>query len=210
MGSGKVESGSLIVDIGVNAVGHGLAVESGEEVLGGHGGHAEAGGNAGAGDVGHDDAVVEGEEGVFHCDGLGFGDVESGGAYLTILEGMIEGGGVDDGAAGGVDEDGVGLHEVEFVVADEMVGFRSEVDVDANEVGLSEDGVYGGVGHVVLTLHVFRAAKNVIVEDGHVEALGALGHFEAYASHAEDAEGAAKDVGAEDSGGGARSSTGRL
>ncbi len=58
----------------------------------------------GACDVGGDEGVGGGPEGVCGGEGFGIGDVESG-ADVAVVEGFDEGVGLDDGAAGGVDEE---------------------------------------------------------------------------------------------------------
>ena len=89
--------------------------------------------------VGGDDDVVEFEEGVVGTDGLVLKDINAGAGDLVGAESGGEGGLVDDGATGGVDEVGSGFHEIEFGGADEVAGLIVKRAVDGKEVGFAEE-----------------------------------------------------------------------
>ena len=101
--------------------------------------------------------------------------------------------GVDDRAACGVDQDGGGLHLREFVLADQMPCFRSERDVECQEVGLAQDSVHVGVFNVVLRREL-SVLVLVVGEDPHTEATGAPGDLLTDAAKADDAERGPGDV----------------
>ena len=94
----------------------------------------------GAADVGSDEAVGCGPERMAGGERLGVGDVD-GGLDVMLLKGGDEGVGVNNGAAGGVDEQGAALHEGELGGADEAAGGVGERDDQDDDVGLREQGV---------------------------------------------------------------------
>ena len=124
--------------------------------------------------------------------GSGEGDVERGGGDGLRLQGFVEGDRIHDRAAGGVDEDGGGLHLRQFVGADEVMSLGGQGHVEADEIGLGQQGGHADVLHVVELFGVGLAGA-AVVEDSHVEAPGALGHFQADAAHADDADGCLVD-----------------
>ena len=56
-------------------------------------------------------------------------------AIQRSLNARISAGFVDDGAARGVDQDGLGLHQAQLALADEMVRFFQQRTVERDEVG---------------------------------------------------------------------------
>lgn len=74
-----------------------------------------------AADVWGEDAVVQGLQ-AFVNYWFFFEDVEACAPDSFFAEGVDQGCFLDDGAAGGVDEDGVGFHQAEFAGADHAAG----------------------------------------------------------------------------------------
>ena len=99
--------------------------------------HAEAGfqgfGRDSGAVRGQHDVAQEGERVVL---GQGFGgeDVEAGAGDAAVGERVPERCLMDDGAAGGVDQDGGGLHQGELRGADEVRGLRGETEMQAHDV----------------------------------------------------------------------------
>ena len=133
--------GSGSEDLGVDDVGRGAVLEVGDDVGGGHFGHFGAGGLGGAAEVGDEDGVFAGEE-VGVDVGFVFVDVEAGCEDRAGLEGVGEGGFVDDGTAGGVDDAGGGLHGGEVGGGERVGGFGEEWAVDRDEVGFGEQCLF--------------------------------------------------------------------
>ena len=72
-------------------MGRHFALQSGYEVLRGHGGHLGPSGDAGRGDMRHDHTVVKGEKRVVHGDRFRLGDIQATGSDLTRFESLVEG-----------------------------------------------------------------------------------------------------------------------
>lgn len=121
-------------------------------------------------------------------------DVEAGAVEVAGLEGGDEGGFVEDWAAGGVDEDGVGFHERQAAGVDEVASLRRERGVEAHDIGLGETvvefnaaGAEGGEFKVQL-------AGSRDVERAHAQGHGSQGEGLADAPGADDEEGLAGEV----------------
>ena len=120
-------------------------------------------------------------------------DVEGGTGDVPFAEGVVEGVLVDDGTAGGVDEDGVRAHAFEVGGVDEVAGFRGQGQVEGDDVRLGEEGVFVHLGDAG---EVFAAA--VVAEDGAPEGFGKAGYPAADGSQPGDADGLAVEFAAED------------
>ena len=137
--------------------------------------------------MGRRDDVVELEERAVGA-GLAGEDVEAGGRDLPGLEGVEEGGLVDDPAAGGVDEHQALLGRGELVGADQAHRLGGLGQVDAHEVGLGEQGVEVDEADAHLRgaagLHV-----GVVRDDLHPEGAEPLRDEHADAAEADDPDG---------------------
>ena len=94
-------------------------------------------------DMGSEDDLVAGEDWVVWRDGFLIEDVQGRAGKIAVMEGLDEGVGVDEFAASGVDEDGVGLHHSEFSPSDDAAAVWAEANVDADDVGFLEELVEG-------------------------------------------------------------------
>ena len=74
---------------------------------------------------------------------LGVGDID-GSANVVLLERMDQGVGIDDGTAGGVDEESAALHEGELGCADEAAGGVGERNDQDHDVRQRKQGVEFG------------------------------------------------------------------
>lgn len=87
--------------------------------------------------MGEESAVRRPQQGLGDV-GLALEDVESGGSDLTAGERRRERLGVDEGAAGGVDQDRLWLHRRELVSGDRPRGVAAAGEVKADDVGAGE------------------------------------------------------------------------
>src|SRR5689334_19035458 len=99
-------------EFGVDGVGGTLALEEGGDVLGGGVGHAAASFGGGGAEMRGENYVGTLEAGV--NEGLLLENVEAGAGNFFGFESVDKRSFVDNGAAGGVDEEGGGLHAEEF------------------------------------------------------------------------------------------------
>ena len=114
-------------------------------------------------------------------------------AQAVLVEGLDDGGLVDDLGAGEVEQDGARLHERELLHGDHAVGRVDERHVDGEDVGLLEDLVHvGGALDVGGQLPgVLDRHGRVEADDVEAEAEGRVGDLDADGAQADDAEGAA-------------------
>lgn len=126
--------------------------------------------------------------------GLLFKDVEAGSGDCFIAKRFDKGGFIDNGAAGGVDENGGRLHESEFGGADEVAGFRGQRDMEADVVGFAKQLFLGHAAGAEFGFEFGREWGGVGIEDVHGETASAAGDGLSDAAHAEDAESAVVDV----------------
>ena len=125
--------------------------------------------------------------------GFGIVDIEAGANPFRFERGA-QGGLVDDLAAGGIDEDGVGFHHRDAVGADELLRVGLERDVQGDDVGAAEQGVeIGGILDVEVAgfLQVERAGPS---DDVKAEGVGAFDDLAADLAEAHDAEGLPVDA----------------
>lgn len=181
----------------VDGIGGFLAGENGDDVSRRHLGHTRSRGVAGAPDVGRDDDVGEGVEGVVVGEGLGDGHIEGGAADGARPERLDERVLVHDATAGRIHEDGGLLHGGELGGANQVLGLGAVGDVKRDEVGAREEL---GQGHALnaelaLDLGVGGAGGS---EHGHAEAAGAARDGAADLAQTDDAEGGAESVVAEE------------
>jgi len=97
-------------------------------------------------------------------------------------------------AARRVDQDCAGLHGLQRGRVDHVVGFRRQIGVQRHEVGLGQELIQLHVGGAELLGHA-GDGLGVAVEDAHAEAHRAAGDGLADASHADDAQRRAVQVG---------------
>lgn len=74
---------------------------------------------------------------------LRFEDVDACSSGPPLLQGLRKSRFVHDPATRGVDEDGVGLHQGEFVAPDQVAGVRGQGQMKGNHVGLAQNAVEG-------------------------------------------------------------------
>jgi len=159
------------------------------------------------GEVGGEEDVREGEEGAEGVAGGGEGflavDIEAGTGEAASEEGFEEGGFIDEGAAGDVDEDGGGPHEGEFGAADEVAGLRVEDGVEGDEIGGGEEVGKARAFFNAGALHGGGIDMGIETEDAHAEARAShAGEAAADAADADEAEGFAGEVAAKPFGNG--------
>ena len=95
---------------------------------------------------------------------------------------------VDDGTAGGIDQDGRLLHLPERPLVDQVPRLGQQRGVDGDEVGLREQCVPVGVRGVELALGREVRAQGVVVQDAHPEPTGPSRYGAPDAAEAQDAE----------------------
>ena len=134
----------------------------------------------------------------FQKSGVDFGflfkDIEAGSGDCFVAKRFDKGGFIDNGAAGGVDENGGRLHESEFGGADEVAGFGGKGNVEADVVGLAEEIFPGHAASAEFGFEFGREGGGVGIEDVHGKPSAAAGDGLSDAAHAEDAESAVVDV----------------
>ena len=74
--------------------------------------------------------------------------VEAGGGELAAAQRLDQGAGIDDAAAGGVDQDGALLHAGEGFGVDQVLGLRQRRHVQGDDVG---------AGQQFLHIHIAKA-----------------------------------------------------
>ena len=114
-----------------------------DEVLGGHNAHGAPGEDGCAADVGGEGYVVHGHQGVVVGYGLGVDHVEGCAADPALTEGLDYRVGVDNRAAGDIDQDGGRLHLSQGVGVDEVAGLGGQRAVQGHVVGLGQEVVEG-------------------------------------------------------------------
>ena len=125
----------VIADLGVAEAGGVFAAEAFDDVFGGEVGQGVVDLFRVADVVtGGDNARVS-PQGVVVSGGLLFPGVDGSALDAAFVEGFDQGGLVDAGAARGVDQVRLRLHEGELVLADEVVGGVAEGDHDGDDVG---------------------------------------------------------------------------
>ena len=113
-------------------------------------------------------------------------DVDGGAAQVAVVEGFGEGVDVDHGAARGVDEVAAGFHLRDAFGVDEVLGGGGFGYMQADDVGVGEQGVERGHGAGVAQR---QAAFDVVVEHVHAEQFGEDADLRADVAVADDAEG---------------------
>ncbi|MCY1396580.1 hypothetical protein D9M71_115580 [compost metagenome] len=123
--------------------------------------------------------------------------VEAGAEDAFFLQCLDQRGFVDHLAAGDVDQDGAGLHQLKLALADQLAGGVAERHHQADEIRLGQQFVESAVARGEF-LFQFRLAVVAVVEHLHAEAeVPAPGDGCADAAEAEDAEFLAVHVDAE-------------
>lgn len=138
------------------------------------------------------DDVVHLEEWVVGLHGLRAGDIETGAADNALLKSLGKVGLVDDGTSGGVDEDGVLLHELELVHVHEALSVLVEGAVNGNKVGLLEEVLLREV--LVAHLLGLGVALRIGVDDSAAPAAESLGDLKTDLTHTDDTDGLAHEV----------------
>ena len=148
-------------------------------------------GNHGGDVRGHDD-IVHLPEGVIAGEGLFREDVHAGTGDLFLREGVNEGGFIDDGGAGDIDEEGGSLHEGEFLLSEEMICLGRRREGGDDDVGLRED-----FGELVFEIDMVSEhfCREVFLygEDAGLEDFCSLGDGAADAAEAYDEDGLAEE-----------------
>src|SRR5439155_1174243 len=85
--------------------------------------------------VGSEDSIWSGTNGVVKWQGLDFKDVDSGSSELPFRQCSGEGDGVNYGPSCGVNENGGGLHALQFPISYQSTGFIVERRVHRKDVG---------------------------------------------------------------------------
>src|SRR5215470_17558732 len=128
--------------------------------------------------------------------GLILEDVQACAGDPTLRESLHEGGLVDYGSAGGVDQIRGLLHAPERLCTDEMPSLRQKRGVNGDEVRLAEQSGEIGARGAELALRRGIGGDRVLVEHAHSEALSPPGHRAPDAAEAHDAQRLAMDVAA--------------
>ncbi|MNZ60895.1 hypothetical protein D3C78_789710 [compost metagenome] len=124
-------------------------------------------------------------------------DIQPGAEDAFFLQRLDQRRFVDHLAAGDVDQDGAGFHQLKLALADQLAGGVGQRHHQADEIGLAEQFVEAAVARGEL-LFQFRLAVVAVVEHLHAEAeVPAPGDGCADAAEAEDAELLAVHVDAE-------------
>lgn len=76
---------------------------------------------------------------------LGVGDVEDG-ADVMSLKRLEKSLGLDDGPAGGIDQKSAALHESQFFITEESLGFGGEGDDGDDDIGVRQETAHLGDG----------------------------------------------------------------
>ena len=140
---------------------------------------------------GHDD-IVHLPEGVIAGEGFFREDVHAGTGDFFLREGVYEGGFIDDGGAGDVDEEGGFLHEGEFLLAEEVLGLGGRGEGGDDDVGLGED-FSELVFEVDVVSEHFCGEVFLYGEDACLEDFRSLGDGAADAAEAYDEDGLAEE-----------------
>ena len=119
-----------------------------------------------------------------------FEHIQAGARNPAFLERLDERGFLDYGAARCVDEVGVGLHEAQGVLVDDVARLFGERRVQGYVVGLGHHFVEGHAGYAALGER-FVGDVWVVGDDIQLESLGALSHRAADAPKSEYADGLA-------------------
>ena len=82
--------------------------------------------------------------------GFFFIDIEAEVAEVAGLEGLDDGAGIDEAAAGGIDEHGTGLHALESGGVDEVMSGGHQGAMQADDVALSQDFVERQIEHTAV------------------------------------------------------------
>src|SRR3990172_6416835 len=171
----------------VDRVGRAPPLQHRQQVLRRHHRHLRPGLDAGAGDVRHDDDVVQGEERVVGLYGLLLEDVKPGGPDPPLAQRLRQGQRVHDRPAGGVHQDGGALHHLQLLPADEVARLAHERHVDADEVPLPQHLLERPVLAPPLRLPLLPP-DHIVVEDAHVKASCPAGHGAADAAQADQSQ----------------------
>jgi len=127
----------------VRHVAEGLAPGVAADLSGGDQGGALGGFAARAGDMGGEDEVRRPEEAGVRRRWLGVVDVEGGGAEVAAVEGVAQRVGVEEAAAGAVDDDGAAGQTSDLVATEEVLGLGGQAGVQADRPDAGEEVVEG-------------------------------------------------------------------
>ena len=128
----------FVIDFRVNAGWQPLPAKSRDDVIHRHLGHFRPCCHAGAGDMRHDQAVIQAKQRVIQRYRLRVSDVKPSREDCAVSQGSIKRFRVKHATASGIDQDRCRFHQPKLAVADQMMRLVGEGNMQANEVALGQ------------------------------------------------------------------------